>query len=170
MTQQGISLINNVDQAKKNIRQFQIEMESPQQLVGLLGVFQAWYAIADDAGGLLFAPSKFIGYQDLTAQTYREAARETNGRDTEAVLSRWFKQPEGACEQVLIQELAKWLGRFGKKPNRSVRISTVQGATLIPGMPATEALASVTPVDAMMVFFQMLSAGDQREFRRRITR
>ncbi len=170
MSKQNVSLINNIEQAKNNIWQFQIEMESPEQMVDLLGAFKAWYAIPDDKGDILFAPSKFIGYQDLTAQTYREAARETNGRDTEAVLSRWFKQPEGACEQVLIQELAKWLGRFGKKPNKSVRVSTTQGVTLTPGMSATEAPANANPVDAIMVFFQMLSVSDQREFRRRITR
>lgn len=111
-----------------------------------------------------------MGYCDLSAQTYLQINRNTDGRDTEAVLRRWFSQPDAASEQLLIEELAKFLNKFGKKPNKRARVSTINGIALTHGRDAEGSPEGVAPLDAMMTFYRMLSADDQREFRRRIAR
>ena len=172
MTKQIPPLISSLDEAKDGIRRFPDEVAALPGMADLLGSFQAWYAITDAEGHVLLAPSKFVGYQGLTAQTYLRVNRETDGRATEAVLSRWFSQPDTPSEQVLIEELAKFLNRFGKKPNKRARVSTINGVGLTPGVVTdTEKVSdSLRPLDAALVFYRMLSADDQREFRRRITR
>lgn len=163
-------LISSLSEAKDGIRRFHEELQTLPDLVDLLSSFQAWYAISDAEGQILMAPSKFIGYQGQTARSYRKVNRDTDGRATEGVLSRWFSQPDTVSEQVLIQELAKFLNRFGKKPNKRARVSTINGVSLTPGTVPDDQVTGISPLDAMLVFYQMLSSDDQRELRRRITR
>ena len=61
-------------------------------IINNLASFRAWYAFWDkDKEKYLFAPSKYIGYQNLTPEIYDEL-RSTylDGRKTEKVLSKWF--------------------------------------------------------------------------------
>lgn len=166
MSEQIPLLISSLDEAKDGIRRFHEELKSPL-LIDLLSAFRAWYAIEDTDGQILLAPSKFIGYQALTAQIYRENNQEFNGRDTEAVLSRWFSRPDTETEEFLHEKLAKLLSPFGKKPNRQARISTISGTSLVPGA-GSGLIEGGSSVDAMMAFYRMLSANDQQEFRKRI--
>ncbi|MDD3355208.1 hypothetical protein [Zoogloea sp.] len=164
------SLVSSLDEAKSGIRRFQDELNVLPGVVDLLSSFQSWYAIADKDGRILFGPSKFIGYDGLTAERYREVNKWTDGRITEALLGRWFSQPDTTAEQVLINELSRLLNRFGKKPNKRVRISTVNGVGLIPGNGAQETIQGPSPVDALLVLYRLLNGDDQKEFRRRINR
>lgn len=159
-------LISSLDEAKASIRRFHEELKNPL-LVDLLGSFRAWYAITDTDGEILLAPSKFIGYQALTARIYLELNKKLDGRDTEAVLSRWFSSPEhDATEEFLHEKLANLLSPFGKKPGKLARISTINGSSLVPG--EEPRLQGNSPADALLVLFRMLSAEDQLEFRKRI--
>lgn len=170
MTVQMPSLISSLEEAKSGILRFQDELNVLPGVVDLLSSFQSWYAIADKNGNILFGPSKFIGYDGLTAKRYRAVNKQTDGRVTEALLRRWFAQPDSTSEQLLISELARLLNRFGKKPNKRVRISTVNGVGLTPGNEAQESNYGPSPVDALLVMYRLLHADDQKEFRRRISR
>lgn len=164
------SLITSLEEAKAGIRQFQDELTVLPGVVDLLSSFRSWYAITDEAGRILFGPSKFIGYVGLSAESYRAVNQLTNGRDTEALLERWFSQPDSASEEILIDELSRFLNRFGKRPNKRVRVSTIDGLGLIPGGTHQQAVQGPTPVDALLVMYRMLTADDQKEFRRRISK
>jgi len=164
------SLISSLEEAKSGIRCFQDELNVLPGITDLLSSFQSWYAIADKDGNILFGPSKFIGYVGQTAESYREVNRHTDGRVTEALLGRWFTQVDSTSEQILINELARFLNRFGKKPNKRVRISTVNGVGLIPGNEAQEPNHGPGPVDAMLVMYRLLGEDEKKEFRRRLGR
>lgn len=163
-------MITTLDEAKEGVYRFQKELRVLPGVVDLLSSFQSWYAIPDESGQPLFAPSKFIGYAGLTATAYREVNRMTDGRVTEAVLSRWFSQPSSAVEQALLQELAKFLNRYGKQPNKRARVSTLGGASLYIGTELDRGPVGPSQIDAMMVIYRMLPPEDQREFRRRINK
>jgi hypothetical protein len=170
MSSQLPLLINSASEAKDGIRRFQDELTCSSGIVDLLSSFQAWYAISDAEGRILLAPSKFIGYQGLTAETYRAVNRDIDGRATETVLSRWFSQPDTQSEQALIQALAKLLSRYGKKPNKRARVSTLNGLAPLTGAPGEQSSDGPSALDALMIFYRMLSEDDRREFRRRISR
>lgn len=170
MSIQMPSLVSSLDGAKTEIHRFQDELNVLPGVVDLLSSFQSWYAIADKEGKILFGPSKFIGYEGLTAESYREVNQWTDGRVTEALLGRWFSQPDSNSEQILINELARLLNRFGKKPNKRVRISTVNGVGLIPGNAAQEITSGPSNVDALLAIYRLLGEEEQKEFRRRVNK
>ncbi len=170
MTQPTPRLIATLDDAKDGIARFQDALKSPE-IQGLLGMFRAWYAIEDENGEILLAPSKFIGYQGLTGESYRDISEEIDGRATESVLGRWFSRPASQTEDALIDKLAELLSWYGKTPSKAVRICTVGGATLgdIQSDAKAESERGADPVDAMLVFYGLLSPDDQQEVRRRIS-
>jgi len=131
-------------------------------------MFRAWYAIEDENGQVLLAPSKFIGYQGLTGESYRDISEEIDGRATESVLGRWFSRPASQTEDVLIDKLAELLSWYGKTPSKAVRICTVGGASLGKVQSDARPKRDASPVDAMLVFYGLLSPDDQQECRRRI--
>lgn len=163
-------LISSLEEAQAGIRRFQDELNVLPGLVDLLSSFRSWYAIADQNGNIIFGPSKFIGYVGLSAKGYRAVNPLIDGRDTEALLKRWFNSPDSASEQVLIDELGRFLNRFGKRPNKLARISTVNGFGLIPGDTQQQKIQGPTPVDALFVMYRMLSTDEQKEFHRRINK
>jgi hypothetical protein len=163
--------ISSIQEAKNGIRRFQTELENGTNLGHLLSSFHAWYAIKDESGNVLYGPSKFIGYSDLTDDLYRQVSRETDGRVTEAVLSRLgFSQPTKDCELKLIEGLSKFLNTYGKQPNKRVRVSTIGGAPLEEGAIEGDVGHGPSVVDAFLVIFRSLSDGDQKELRRRINK
>ncbi|PYF06732.1 hypothetical protein C8J30_12414 [Rhodobacter viridis] len=117
-------LINDAHTAVKNIENFQDEA---QKLLHRLSQFRAWYAIKRPDGEWIFAPSKFIGYVDLAANTYSQFEAQMNGRDTEALLQNWFEEePDNTpTGRELHAKLAQFLGKFGKKKNSKTRISLI---------------------------------------------
>ena len=160
-------LISSLDEARDGIRRFQEELAT-SGIVDLLSSFRAWYAISDEGGRVLLAPSKFIGYQGLTARTYPQATRNGDGRAPETVLRRWFWQPSNSSERILIQELARMLSPLGRKPNKLARVSTIDGLDIIPGQRSAQPIDHGSLVDAMLVIYKTLPADDQLEFKRRI--
>lgn len=167
MTSQLPPFVSSLDEAFDGIRMFQTAIADPG-MVEIASTYRAWYAIKEADGRVLLAPSKFIGYKGFTAQTYLQVNGVANGRQTEGVLGRWFQMPDAASEEFLMQELAKLLGRFGKRPNKLARVSTINGIALMSGEVVQEATEGIGSLEAMMTFYRMLSADEQREFRRRI--
>ena len=73
-------------------------------------------------------PSKFIGYQDIDAETYVQGADEADGRRTEAQLQSWFKvvDPSTSCHNDLYAALSSFLAEYGKTPSTKTRISVLR--------------------------------------------
>lgn len=115
-------------QAYRNIETFQSEVRANPDLQSRLAYARAWYAHQDQAGKWLFAPSKFIGYQDIDAKTYLEGAEESDGRRTEAQLQSWFNvvDPATPLHDELSSMLVAFLAQYGKAPSTKMRINVAR--------------------------------------------
>lgn len=72
------ALIDSPDKAVDNIVRYQTEVHN-RRLAERMKQVHAWYATMAKDGTWLFAPSKFIGYADNTADAYLTEARERDG-------------------------------------------------------------------------------------------
>ena len=112
-------------QALTNIRRFEVELKESSELQARLAYARAWYADKDDKGQWRFGPSKFIGYQDIDAETYLAAAEDSDGRRTEAQLQNWFRVVDAGnpLQAELNSALVTLLAKYGKAPSTKARIS-----------------------------------------------
>lgn len=120
------TIVSTLDQALENIPRFKTELEKSSELQRRLAFARAWYAVQDDNGEWHFAPSKFCGYEAMTAEEYvNDDPRD--GRRTEKQLQRWFSiVPEGDdLFDELYEELSTFLARFGKPPSSAVRLNVL---------------------------------------------
>src|SRR5688572_1612009 len=93
-------------QVRRNIRRFRAELDSSTELQARLAYARAWYADCDDDDEWHFGPSKFVGYQGMTAKEYVDDGPR-DGRRTERKLATWFVQlPES---DPLYEELSDLL-------------------------------------------------------------
>ncbi len=108
------------------IDHFETELQRSPPLAGRLAYARAWYAYRDAQDRWHFGPSKFVGYEDLTAQRYIELSRNgLDGRRTESQLRKWFTlvDPSNALHEQLSSQLSAMLAQHGKAPSRKMRIS-----------------------------------------------
>lgn len=161
-------LVANQKEAMDNIITFNADLRSHQgaHLITILSNFISWYAIDGPDGSILLAPSKFVGYSNMTAGLYKNVYKSTTGRDTELHLARWFDRPSAAEEQRLLGALTKFLSGFGKAINKRARISTLGGRTLTPGFELEDTKPGV--IDAMLLLYSTLSNAEKQDFRRRL--
>ena len=108
------------------IGRFEDEVRRSADLASRLGYARAWYAIGSEDGRWRFGPSKFVGYDGLTAEQYVEFSRRgLDGRKTEAQLKEWFEEldPSTELHERLSEQLSAFLAEYGKAPSRKTRIS-----------------------------------------------
>jgi uncharacterized protein HemY len=118
-------------QALANINRFIRELDASPGLQARLGFARAWYADRGSDGNWRFGPSKFIGYERMTAEEYlNEDPRD--GRRTEKQLTQWFEEvPEGTeLHEELSSCLVAFLEQYGKTPSAKVRISVSESLML----------------------------------------
>ena len=115
-------LVENYEDVRKNVQNFNNDLNGAEQLQNTLAKFVAWYYVPEeDAVG----PSIFIGYVDMTAEKYR--GPELDGRDTESRLTKlkWFMEldkgtPEHAYVEKKVEDLVH---SFGKSTKENARYS-----------------------------------------------
>lgn len=91
--------------------------------------YRAWYAYKDETSNTyLFAPSKYIGYQGMTARKYVETYVYMDGRKTEKVLSEWFELLDESEEdfEFLNRKLLYFFHVTGKTINAQFRINIIK--------------------------------------------
>ena len=111
---------------RDGINRFQDEVRRSPRLANRLPYARAWYAYRDDEGRWWFGPSKFVGYEGLTAEQYVElSGKGLDGRRTEAQLRQWHVQldPSSDLHEELSAQLSAFLAEHGKAPSRKMRIS-----------------------------------------------
>lgn len=143
--------VTNPEQVISNTRRFAEEVAASPLLQARLGTVHAWYALRLEDGTWTFAPSKFVGYQDNTAEAYL-ASHQTgaNGGRTEQVLAKWFSpvDPTSRPGLELRQVLREFLARWGRTPRSDARISVVsgplRGAAAVESRPDEALLARVS--------------------------
>lgn len=117
-------IVPTLTQALSNIERFTEELDKSAELRRRLAFARAWYAHQTADGHWLFAPSKFAGYKDMTAEEYvNDDPRD--GRRTEKQLQMWFTQlPEtDPLYEELSEKLAAFLHKYDKPPSAAFRIS-----------------------------------------------
>ena len=145
-------LVSSQAEVFDNIARYQAAARKSRQLRERAGYVQSWYAIKDSSGEWRFAPSKFIGYRGATAEKYLSDTRSEgalDGRQTERVLSEWFKAAERGTrlERELSDALRRFLAELDQAPNARARINVpaaeVEGPTGVTQI-SDELLARVT--------------------------
>jgi hypothetical protein len=117
-------LVTNPHEAISNILRFETQLKKGSGLRARLAYARSWYAHPSEKGGWCFGPSKFIGYQGMTAKEYlNEESRD--GRRTERQLGEWFIEipPQDLLHGELNQALHAFLRRYGKTPSSLSRIN-----------------------------------------------
>ncbi len=123
------------------------------ELQGRLAYARAWYAHKEEGGKWFLAPSKFIGYQDIDAETYLDHAEESDGRRTEAQLQMWFKviEPNDPLHDELNASLVALLAQYGKAPSTKTRINVVRDRRRIGALDTKSEIEGADAVVNMMV-------------------
>lgn len=108
-----------------NIARFGEEVDNSRALQKRLAYARSWYAYQDDDGQWRFGPSKFVGYDRMTAEGYIDTAEDRDGRRTEVQLQQWFTtiDPESELGTQLSAALYGFLARYGKAPSTKIRIN-----------------------------------------------
>jgi hypothetical protein len=108
-----------------NIARFGEEVDKSRTLQKRLAYARSWYAYQDDEGQWRFGPSKFVGYDRMTAEGYIDTAEDRDGRRTEVQLQQWFTTvyPESELGAQLSSALYGYLAGYGKAPSTKIRIN-----------------------------------------------
>jgi uncharacterized protein (DUF433 family) len=120
-------LVVSADAAKDNIARFEAELAKNQQLAEIMAYGRGWYATRSPKGWAL-GPSKFVGYAGNNAKAYLSSHRDRDGRLTERALSQWFEdvEPGTALYREIHDALRELFARYGKSPNKLLRISVLR--------------------------------------------
>ncbi len=137
-----MKIVTNEKQIIENIRKFNNELNShadgninieTNTLINNIPHYRAWYCIYDTKSKkYLFAPSKYIGYKDMSALIYHKKNRAgMDGRKTESTLTTWYEQISSSHPDYmkLSEKLRTFCSQYGKKPNSLFRIHIVLDIT-----------------------------------------
>jgi hypothetical protein len=116
-------LVKYPEQVLENARQFsRIDGVRKGEAFDNFGSFHHWYFIPN---GRLFAPAKFLGYEDTTLENYTRKDGRTGGAAT-TKLKKWFKDVEpgqrlddGLSYVDLKDKLEEFARRVGKDISRN---------------------------------------------------
>ena len=161
-----ITLVQSVDTAIANISVYNgaLHNGADEDVRRLIPNVQAWYATERD-GDILFGPSKFIGYTNMTAQLYAAetgASGRLDGRVTEKRLAPWARLiTKDDPEYTKFHEaLASFCADYASFPNKRARISVF----LTPG--EVGASTEDAQVKALSVLISALSDEGKRNLKK----
>ncbi len=152
MKKETLEIVSSSDQVIDNIRRYQEELTHSDGLQKIISMHRGWYAVREESGQWRFAPSKFVGYKNNTAEHYLQFYNTKDGmdgRESEPTLKRWFEEIESGhpLYSQLQSAFAKFAAGFGKSPNKTWRVSVsrshlVDSADSIP-LPSKGAVMSL---------------------------
>jgi hypothetical protein len=169
-------LASTPEQARESLMTYQHVMNSSDEklktpLVKIMSFVHSWVCVLDETTAEpLFGPSKFVGYRDMTVQSYRDHQQHMDGRDTERVMKDWL-QPVIDDDDDLYNKLYEFCARFGTKPRTTCRISVLATES----QTATETNEQSDPDQAALTellvrVIQSLPPNRRNEIARRIER
>lgn len=118
-------IVNSLNSVEANIHTYVAALDDFPALAGRMKQHPAWYAIKNENGEWLFGPSKFIGYQNASAENYLSSYSRKDGTETEPVLRQWFVAVDenSALGRDLRAAFTAFAQRYGKEPNARWRVS-----------------------------------------------
>jgi hypothetical protein len=119
------AVASDLESVLLNIARFGAELQKSAALQKRLAYARCWYACQANEGQWQFGPSKFVGYNEMTADGYIDTAEDRDGRRTEAQLQQWFTavDPRSKLGSELGSALYRFLAMYGKAPSTKMRIS-----------------------------------------------
>ncbi|MFM9974154.1 MAG: DUF433 domain-containing protein [Beijerinckiaceae bacterium] len=161
----SLPFVKTSSEAIDNIRAYEGQLRQSQGLQRILAQSPAWYAAPSGKKGLwVMAPSKFVGYYGIKAESYLSnngATGDHDGRETERLLEPWF-QPVAigsALHRQLHAQLSDLLQRYGKTPNKRARFKFTDGDTKAHGTSAVLSARSETLIDTWITFDPNICGG-----------
>lgn len=123
-----MKVVTQAVQVLGNIDRFHSELKHSPELVDRLGYVHAWYADTRNSKRTRFGFSKFLGYQNLSAESYLRDYKMLDGRNTEWVLKDFFEElrPGSPDFKRYHEELTEWLGSMGRTPRSKVRLMVLK--------------------------------------------
>lgn len=123
--------IQNTSDLIKNINKFNTVLDEPG-IIDLLGKFRRWYAYKNQDNEWILAPSKFIGYLDVSVDTYLNQNNGFDGRETEKRLQSLSREPSKAELKATREKLSQMCASFGKKENKISSIRIIDSVDIPP--------------------------------------
>ena len=130
--------VTSLTEVIENIKKFSRELASYEEgdgdryvdyVMENMSHYRAWYAYKDEiTGNYLFAPSKYIGYQNMSSSKYFETYAYMDGRKTEKILSEWFEMIDESEKDFdsLNRKLLAVFSATGKTINALFRINVLK--------------------------------------------
>jgi hypothetical protein len=170
MSNTNIRLVSNAAQVRENHARYQKEMSSVlgatiSSLIEVIPYIHSWIAIRDPSGKFSFAPSKYVGYRNMTAETYERHHQQMDGRHTEVAIRDWIRvmaEGDPGYDEAR-DELFDFCSRVGKKPNGRCRISV-----LLDVEHADESDSPGRLSELLVEVYKTLPVAEQRAVARRI--
>ena len=115
--------IAQVIENAKNFNKLTLESNSYVYEEKVFNSFTHWYYFQESG---IFAPSKFIGYENTTLENYRRGEGR-HGGETEKILKKWFKPLEQNSPHFkeISTKLDKYVRRLDRKVKKNFRIHIV---------------------------------------------
>jgi hypothetical protein len=112
--------VRTVDQAVSAIKKLNQELPGCPGLAARLGQAHAYYVLNEDDNQPIFGFSKFVGYQNLTGESYLREYKKLTGINTEHALAEWFEEVRYGSPQyrILLDKLSDWMASYGKRPRQ----------------------------------------------------
>lgn len=161
-----LRLVSSASQVRSNHAAYQQAIargvSAGQPLIEVIPYIQSWIAVRGADGSLTFAPSKFIGYRDMTSEIYDRNYMGMDGRLTEVAIKDWVRiiKKDDQCYEQARDQLFDFCAKLGKKPNGRCRISLLLDAD-------TETVTSKL-VGLLIEVYKSLPADQQKIVRRQI--
>jgi hypothetical protein len=115
----------------QSILNYEKEVGKSAALQDRMPFARAWYGFQTPDSQWHFGPSKFIGYDGMTAGKYLSGSKKIDGRKTEARLNEWCREvhPKSKEHDDLADRLSTLLAKFGKVPSKAFRIAVIEDQT-----------------------------------------
>lgn len=123
------ALVTSFTQARRNIRDYRTKVVEDPSLRARMSYVRAWYVDRTVNGEWLFAPSKWVGYEEPSSRVANIGTGHRDGRETERVLERWYQvvKPTDRLHDELFAAFRTFLGGLNQVPNKRARLNKPRG-------------------------------------------
>tara|TARA_R110002072_G_scaffold301584_1_gene481644 strand:- start:307 stop:807 length:501 start_codon:yes stop_codon:yes gene_type:complete len=160
-------LVSKLDSVVAGIKTLNKHVSNNRELANRLGHAHAFYVL-EEGSKSLFGFSKFVGYENMSPETYLRDYKQLDGRNTELRLSTWFEEVRygSPAYEELRENLTDWLAQYGKRPregkNQKVRLMVLRPEfRMLKGEPKEDRRL----LDLMLAVADILPADQRHELR-----
>ena len=157
--------IKNSIQAFDNILLFWDNIKSEGEMQQRLSRVTSWYCYKQGKE-FIFGPSKFIGYEGISFETYYEYYDDgMSGTETEPVLRTYSEiiTPHHPLFNEVSDQLSRFLAIYGKRPKKTARINL-----LLSEKDVGAGTVQTSAIDLLLTAYESLSSGQKLAFRKAI--